>query len=156
MDKSLPRLWIRVELKMFMAGGQKHNVCKDYKRFSVASSLRRIALEYHNGVEVQRKFSPIESKELSPPINLNDSQQRMERNIARKSRITDSFFDAKERLEETFAERRALLQQQKLIPPVAGAHPDQTVIVLSDTFVNTPIGIEVSRDRKRCRISPRS
>uniref|UniRef100_F1KR67 Partitioning defective protein 3 n=1 Tax=Ascaris suum TaxID=6253 RepID=F1KR67_ASCSU len=94
--------------------------------------------------EVQRKFSPIESKELSPPINLNDSQQRMERNIARKSRITDSFFDAKERLEETFAERRALLQQQKLIPPVAGAHPDQTVIVLSDTFVNTPIGIEIS------------
>lgn len=50
MDKSLPRLWIRVELKIFMAGGQKHNICKDYKRFSVASSLRRIALEYHNGV----------------------------------------------------------------------------------------------------------
>uniref|UniRef100_A0A914R7D9 PDZ domain-containing protein n=1 Tax=Parascaris equorum TaxID=6256 RepID=A0A914R7D9_PAREQ len=60
----------------------------------------------------------------------------MERNVARKSRITDSFFDAKERLEETFAERKTLLQQQKLIPPVAGAHPHQTVIVLSDIFIS--------------------
>uniref|UniRef100_A0A914ZTR5 PDZ domain-containing protein n=1 Tax=Parascaris univalens TaxID=6257 RepID=A0A914ZTR5_PARUN len=94
--------------------------------------------------EVQRKSSPSEPKETSPAAGLNDPQQRMERNIARKSRITDSFFDAKERLEETFAERKTLLQQQKLIPPVAGAHPHQTVIVLSDVFVNTSIGIEIS------------
>uniref|UniRef100_A0A183V8B0 PDZ domain-containing protein n=1 Tax=Toxocara canis TaxID=6265 RepID=A0A183V8B0_TOXCA len=96
--------------------------------------------------EVERKFYPVETEEFSSSItaNENDSQQRMERSTARKSRITDSFFDAKERLEEALAERNALLQQQKVIPPVAGAHPGQTVIVLSDTFINNPIGIEIS------------
>ncbi|VDK48209.1 unnamed protein product [Anisakis simplex] len=81
----------------------------------------------------------------------------IERNNLRKSRITESLLDAKERLEEEFSERNAtsLLQKQKqlqrninannkIIPPLASSHPGRTVIILSDSTINTPIGIEIS------------
>lgn len=73
----------------------------------------------------------------------------MARTSARKSRLTDNFFDAKERLEEKLASGiksrvvKADMKSPKLIPLMEATNRGQTVIILSDTTVNMQLGIEV-------------
>lgn len=73
----------------------------------------------------------------------------MTRTSARKSRLTDSFFDAKERLDERLAAGikssaiKVDTKIPKLIPLMEAANRGQTVIILSDSTINMQMGIEV-------------
>lgn len=85
----------------------------------------------------------------------------MARTSTRKSRLTDSFFDAKERLEEKLASsaeqhRKGKVDEKtsKPIPPMEAANRTQTVIVLSQTTVNMPLAIEVCFALQFCSLVP--
>uniref|UniRef100_A0A0R3RLD9 Par3_HAL_N_term domain-containing protein n=1 Tax=Elaeophora elaphi TaxID=1147741 RepID=A0A0R3RLD9_9BILA len=90
---------------------------------------------------------------ISPDVDSQPSQEMKEslmtRTSARKSRLTDSFYDAKERLEEKLASglksrpAKADMKSAKLIPLMEAANRGQTVLVLSDNTVNMQLGIEV-------------
>ncbi|EJW75424.1 hypothetical protein WUBG_13668, partial [Wuchereria bancrofti] len=95
---------------------------------------------------------------ISPDVDCQSSQESptltkespMTRTSARKSRLTDNFFDAKERLEEKLAGGinscvvKGDMKSPKLIPLMEAASRGQTVIILSDTTINMKLGIEIS------------
>ncbi|VDN57254.1 unnamed protein product [Dracunculus medinensis] len=68
-----------------------------------------------------------------------ETNPALTRSSARKSRITDSFFEAKEKLEEIIESHK----DEKLIPPFEGSSPGQTIITLSKDFINHTLGIEL-------------
>lgn len=79
---------------------------------------------------------------------LGDGAAVLLRSSARKSRITESFFEAKEKLEQTLAaendhSRSSSLSNEKCLSLFPAVNPLQTVVVLSDSLVNQPLGIEV-------------
>jgi hypothetical protein len=80
---------------------------------------------------------------ISPPTS--ESNGFLNRTNARKSRLTDGFLDAKERLEEELIERMhaETASLSLLDTSVPSAHVRHTRIVLSADTVNTPMGIEV-------------
>ncbi|VDD91500.1 unnamed protein product [Enterobius vermicularis] len=80
---------------------------------------------------------------------LGDGAAVLLRSSARKSRITESFFEAKEKLEQTLAaendhSRSSSLSNEKCLSLFPAVNPLQTVVVLSDSLVNQPLGIEIS------------
>ncbi|VDK67873.1 unnamed protein product [Litomosoides sigmodontis] len=85
-------------------------------------------------------------EELSIPTK----ESPMTRTSARKSRLTDSFFDAKERLDEKLATSiksctiKTDTKIPKLIPLMEAANRGQTVMILSDSTINMQMGIEIS------------
>ncbi|VIO90978.1 Abnormal embryonic partitioning of cytoplasm protein 3, isoform b, putative [Brugia malayi] len=95
---------------------------------------------------------------ISPDVDCQPSQESpiftkeslMTRTSARKSRLTDNFFDAKERLEEKLADGinsrvvKGDMKSPKLIPLMEAANRGQTVIILSDSTINMKLGIEIS------------
>ncbi|KAK6101159.1 PDZ domain (Also known as DHR or GLGF) family protein [Brugia pahangi] len=95
---------------------------------------------------------------ISPDVDCQPSQESptftkeslMTRTSARKSRLTDNFFDAKERLEEKLADGinsrvvKGNMKSPKLIPLMEAANRGQTVIILSDSTINMKLGIEIS------------
>uniref|UniRef100_A0A915PC83 PDZ domain-containing protein n=1 Tax=Setaria digitata TaxID=48799 RepID=A0A915PC83_9BILA len=92
-------------------------------------------------------ISPDVSREPLQESSIFMKELLMTRTSARKSRLTDNFFDAKERLEEKLAggvNVKADKKDLKLIPLMEAANRRQTVIVLSDSTVNRQLGIEIS------------
>lgn len=79
---------------------------------------------------------------------LGDVSSAICRSSARKSRIADSFFEAKERLEEVLslqADQLPMPSSSKEVEifPLSGKNHEQTVITLSESSVKRTLGIEV-------------
>lgn len=100
--------------------------------------------------ELERKFvknsSATGGARTTP---LGDGPPAMCRSSARKSRIADSFFEAKERLEETLAvqadhSRTPSSSKESIISPVPAQNQQQTVITLSESSIKHSLGIEVN------------
>uniref|UniRef100_A0A8R1Y280 PDZ domain-containing protein n=1 Tax=Onchocerca volvulus TaxID=6282 RepID=A0A8R1Y280_ONCVO len=127
----------------------------DQKRTGV-SSTRRI---YHSALK-NVSGSPRSKYRvtISPDVDHLSSQESstftkespMTRSSTRKSRLTDNFFDAKERLEEKLANDikscaiKTDMKSSKLIPLMEAANRGQTVITFSDSTINMQLGIEIS------------
>ncbi|EPB80350.1 PDZ/DHR/GLGF domain protein [Ancylostoma ceylanicum] len=107
-----------------------------FRKFQFNSSLWK--LEVFNFAEVEKKLAS------------GEKDTRLTRTSARKSRLTDSFFDAKERLEdarEAAASSRASPMATRTNRPRAylrpALDPENTVMVFPDDDL-TPMGIEVT------------
>ncbi|VDN06355.1 unnamed protein product [Thelazia callipaeda] len=80
----------------------------------------------------------------------SQTESLLTRASIRKSRLTDNFFEAKERLQDKFTNTsdsrttKTEIKASKLIPPMEAINPAQTVIALSDTTINIHLGIEIS------------
>ncbi|KAM3723801.1 Partitioning defective protein [Dirofilaria immitis] len=127
----------------------------DQKR-SITSDIRHIYHSTSKNVSgsPRNKYRVI----ISPDVNHQSSQESsifmkeslMVQSSSRKSRLTDNFFDAKERLEEKLANNikshviKTDGRSSKLIPLMEAANREQTVIIFSDSTINIQLGIEVS------------
>lgn len=87
---------------------------------------------------MERRILKSDSEEVVV-CKMYETNPALTRSSARKSRITDSFFEAKEKLEEIIESHK----DEKLIPPFEGSSPGQTIITLSKDFINHTLGIEV-------------
>lgn len=94
-------------------------------------------------------FFPDVDCQPSQELLASTKESLMTRTSARKSRLTDNFFDAKERLEEKLAVGiksntiKTEMKIPKTIPPMEAANRGQTVIILSDVTIGMELGIEV-------------
>ncbi|MFH4979520.1 hypothetical protein AB6A40_006229 [Gnathostoma spinigerum] len=100
--------------------------------------------------DVDYRKSSLGDDQIEMTEQATSSSSRLARSNARKSRITDAFFEAQERLEANKSTttvspcvRPSLTDASKLIPPVPGVTPGQTVIVLSDATMHRSVGIEI-------------
>ncbi|CAG9540520.1 unnamed protein product [Cercopithifilaria johnstoni] len=95
-------------------------------------------------------ISPDVDCQRSQELSTSTKESMMTRTSARKSRLTDNFFDAKERLEEKLTSGikshiiKGDMRIPKLIPLMEAANRGQTVVILSDTTINMQLGIEIS------------
>ncbi|KAL4002885.1 PDZ domain (Also known as DHR or GLGF) family protein [Acanthocheilonema viteae] len=121
--------------------GDTPNMCRIYH-----SALKNVSGSPKNKYRVT--ISPDVDCQPSQELSTSMKESLMTRTSARKSRLTDNFFDAKERLEEKLAtgikSGKLDMKMPKLIPPMEAANRGQTVIVLSDATINMHLGIEIS------------
>uniref|UniRef100_A0A0N5AK63 PDZ domain-containing protein n=1 Tax=Syphacia muris TaxID=451379 RepID=A0A0N5AK63_9BILA len=100
--------------------------------------------------ELERKYIKNNSTTVGARMTpLGDVSSAICRSSARKSRIADSFFEAKERLEEVLslqADQLPMPSSSKEVEifPLSGKNHEQTVITLSESSVKRTLGIEIS------------
>uniref|UniRef100_A0A1I7XT85 PDZ domain-containing protein n=1 Tax=Heterorhabditis bacteriophora TaxID=37862 RepID=A0A1I7XT85_HETBA len=84
------------------------------------------------------------SPEVEKRLADGEKDSRLSRGSARKSRLTESFFDAKDRLDEARELRSPLTRSSHIRVPLQPAlDPQNTVVVFAD-IDETPMGIEVT------------
>ncbi|EJD74973.1 partitioning defective protein 3 [Loa loa] len=122
---------------------KRSDICRIYH-----SALKNVSGSPRSKYRVT--ISPDADCQPSQESPIFTKQSLMTRTSARKSRLTDNFFDAKERLEEKLTSNiksrtvKGDVKNMKLIPLMEAANREQTVIILSDITINMNLGIEIS------------
>lgn len=119
----------------FAVVGQKERL--DYP---VRSSLR-------SNMSTPSRHRVTLTPEVEKKLASGESGTQLNRSLARKSRLTDSFYDAKERLEDARQANRVSPMSTRPMRPRAylkpALDPENTVLVFPDENL-TPMGIEVT------------